>query len=243
MLTSNPILNKKSFYTAKADRRKTFSISSAIHKSLLLLSFIILVAAATWYYGLSNHALGKNFIAVSGVLAFVSAVVIRYKREWVPWMSFVYGLFKGVFLGAISSNYNTRFDGIVVQAVFLTLAVFLIMLLLYNFRIIKITQKLRSIIYTATGAIMLIYLVSFLLYLFDLPPIPYIHANGWIGILFSVFVSVTASFHLMLDFDFFEKAQKYKYGSYIEWYAAFGLVVSIVWQYLSLLRLLKKVRS
>lgn len=117
------------------------------------------------------------------------------------------------------------------------------MLLFYNYRIIKITQKLRSIIYTATGAIMLIYLVSFLLYLFNLPPIPYIHANGWIGILFSVFISVTASFHLMLDFDFFERAQKYKYGSYNEWYAAFGLVVSIVWQYLSLLRLLKKVRS
>lgn len=82
MLSSNPILNKKSFYTAKADSRKTFSISSAIHKSLLLLSFIILVAAATWYYGMAQNNIGKNLIALSGVLAFVTAVVIRYKREW-----------------------------------------------------------------------------------------------------------------------------------------------------------------
>lgn len=243
MFSSNPILNKKSFYTAKAERRKTFSISGALSKSLILLLYITVIAALTWNYGVSQNYISKDLIGISGVLAFITAVIIRYKRNWASWMSFIYGLFKGIFLGAISANYNTRFDGIVGQAVFLTLAVFIVMLLLYYFKIVVVTKKLRSIIYTATGAIMLIYLVSFLLYLFGLPPLPYIHENGWIGILFSVFVCTTASFHLLLDFSFFERAQKYRYGSYIEWYAAFGLVISIIWQYLSLLRLLKKVRS
>lgn len=243
MFTSNPILNKKSFYTAKADRKKTFSIQGAITKSLILLAFITTVAFATWYYGLALIPFGKHVIGISGVAAFVTAIIIRYKREWASWLSFVYGTFKGVFLGAISANYNAQFDGIVAQAVFLTLAVFILMLVLYLFKIIKVSQKLRSIVMTATGAILLIYLVSFLLYLFDLPPIPYIHENGWIGIAFSVFVTITASFHLLLDFDFFERARNYKYPNNIEWYAAFGLVISIIWQYLSLLRLLKKVKS
>lgn len=243
MFSSNPILNKKSFYTAKADRKETFSISGAIQKSLILLAFITTIAFATWYYGLAYLPFGKHVIGVSGVAAFITAIVIRYKREWATWLSFIYGVFKGVFLGAISANYNARFDGIVAQAVFLTLAVFILMLVLYSFRIIKVTQRLRSIVLTATGAIMLIYLVSFLLYLFDLPPIPYIHENGWIGITFSVFVSITASFHLLLDFSFFERAKNYRFPHNIEWYAAFGLVISIIWQYLSLLRLLKKLKS
>lgn len=243
MFSVNPILNKKSFYTAPADRKRTFSISSAIHKSLILLGFIIVVAAATWYYGLTSIPFGNKLIGISGIAAFITAVIIRYKRNWASWLSFVYGTFKGVFLGAISANYNARFDGIVAQAVFLTLAVFVLMLLLYNFKLIKVTQRLRAIVMTATGAIMLIYLCSFMLYFFGLPPIPYIHENGIIGIAFSVFVSATASFHLLLDFDFFERAKNYKFDSNIEWYAAFGLVISIIWQYLSLLRLLKKVRS
>jgi len=116
LFKSNPILNKKSFYTAKADRKEAFSIHGAIQKSVILLAFITAVAFATWYYGLAYLPFGKHVIGISGVAAFVTAIAIRYKREWAPWLSFVYGIFKGVFLGAISANYNARFDGIVAQA-------------------------------------------------------------------------------------------------------------------------------
>lgn len=243
MFSSNPILSKKSFYTAPAERKKTFSISSAINKSLALLVFIIVVAASTWYFELSRVAFGKNLIAYSGVLAMITGFVIRYKRSWAPWLNFIYGLFKGIFVGSISALYQTQYKGIVVQSILLCLCIFLCTLLLYKLKLIKVNQKFRSMVYASSSAIFLCYLISFILYLFDLPPIPYIHENGLIGILFSLFVLATASFHVLLDFDFFERAVNYKYPSYIEWYAAFGLVVSIIWQYLSIMRLLKKVRS
>ncbi|MCB0538569.1 MAG: Bax inhibitor-1/YccA family protein [Bacteroidetes bacterium] len=244
MFNANPILNTKSFYTAPAYRKKTFSISGAINKSIILIVFTTLIASFTWYYGETIHfRFPKYWFTISGLLALLTAIIIRYKRHLAGVLSFVYALFKGVFLGAISSNYEMQFNGIVAQAVVLTLLVFFIMLLLYKFRIITVSKKLRAIVMASTTAIFTIYFISFMLYLFNLPPIPYIHGNGIIGIIFSVFVAVTASFHLLLDFSFFEKCRNYKFDINMEWYAALYMLVSVIWQYLSLLRLLRKVRN
>ncbi|MEZ4977985.1 MAG: Bax inhibitor-1/YccA family protein [Chitinophagales bacterium] len=241
--SSNPILNKKSFYTAPADREKTFSLSGSLHLAMLLLSFIALVAASSWYVSINFQSIPNYFLSLSAMLAVITGYVIRFKRSLAFPLSYVYGLFKGVFIGLISAKYNQLYHGIVIQAVALSFLVFMLMLFLYRFKLIVLTKRLRSIIISATSAIVLVYLLSFLLYILDLPRIPYIHENGWIGILFSVFVSLTAAFHLLLNFDFIERAQKYKYPSYMEAYAAFGLIVSLVWQYLSILRLLKKTKN
>lgn len=240
---SNPILNKKSFYTAPADREKTFSLSGTLNRAMLLLAFISLVAASSWYFSLNLVSIPNYVLSLSAMLAVITGYVIRYKRSLAFPLSYVYGLFKGVFIGLLSAKYNQVYNGIVIQAILITLLVFMLMLFLYRFKIIVLTKQLRSIIISATGAIILVYIFSFLLYILGLPRIPYLHDNGWIGILFSIVVSLVASFNLLLNFDFIERAQNYKYPSYIEAYAAFGLIVSIVWQYLSILRLLKKTKN
>lgn len=239
----HPILNKQSFYAKPAERLTAFSVSGTIQKSLVLLLYLSVVIYICLSYGKELFPAYKYTVGASAFLAFITAIIIRYKRDWAMPLSFVYLTFKGVFLAFISEAAELKFEGIVIQAIALCLLVFFIMLLFYRLKIIKVTQRLRSIIYAATSAIIALYLISFVLYWLDLPPIPYIHENGWIGILFSVFVSVTASFHLLLDFNFFERATRYRYPKNIEWYAAFGLLITIIWQYVSMLRLLRKVRS
>lgn len=243
MFTRNPILNEKSFYADVSERKETFSIHATLNKSLLLLAFTFVVALATWRWQLhlSQHA--STILGVSALAALVLGIIIRYKKPWAAPLSFLYAACKGIFLGVLSAQFEAKWSGIVVQAIFLCLLVFICMLLLYRFRIIKVNQELRAVIYTATMAIIIIYAISFLSYYFNLPQIPYIHESGIIGILFSVFVVGTASFHLLLDFDFIERASNKKYLPYFEWYAAFGLLVSVLWQYVSMLKLLKKLKQ
>lgn len=242
-LRRNPVLTNTQFYASPSERKFSFSIGSTINKSIILTLFLLLIAYLSWIRATEILAYCKWAIGISATLAFITAIIIRYKKNWASFLSFLYIFFKGVFLGLLSVQLENRFQGIVLQAVLLCILVFLSMFILYKFKIIVVTKQLRSVIYTATTAIILVYLVSFVLRLFDFPPIPYIHESGPIGILFSLFVSLTAAFHLVLDFEFMERAANRKFPIHMEWYAAFGLMVSIVWQYVSLLRLLKKVRT
>ncbi len=242
MPKGNPILSFKNFSSKKPNKPFALSIQSIMAKAFLLLLFIIVVAVLCMHFLPLLHIPTKQVFMFSGVLAFIAAVFARFYKKQAKYLSFTYAFFKGIFIGAISINYANRYEGIIVQAIALTLLVFLCMFLLYYFKVIKVTKTLRSIVISVTSAIVTLYLISFILYFFNLPPIPYIHENGWIGILFSLIVSLTASFHLLLDFDFIEKISKRSSAKYLEWYAAFGLIISIVWQYLSILRLLKKSR-
>jgi uncharacterized YccA/Bax inhibitor family protein len=154
----------------------------------------------------------------------------------------LYAILEGLFLGALSSFLEAQFNGIVVQAVGLTFAIFICILLIYRTGIIKVTDNFRIGIVAATGGIALIYLVTIVMNLFG-TTIPYIHSSGPIGIGFSVFVIIIATLNLVLDFDFIEHGVDMRAPKYMEWYAAFGLMVTLVWLYIEILRLLAKLRS
>jgi uncharacterized YccA/Bax inhibitor family protein len=174
--------------------------------------------------------------------AFGLAVLTVFKPRLSPYTAPVYAAGQGLAVGAVSGLYNARFEGIVLQAVMLTVAVFAIMLGLYTTRLVRVTDRMRRVVIVATLAVMAVYLVSIAMRLFG-ASVPMIHENGAVGILFSLAVVGIASFNLLLDFDLIEKGVASGAPKWMEWYAAFALFVTLVWLYLELLRLLAKLRS
>ncbi|MDP9070228.1 MAG: Bax inhibitor-1/YccA family protein [Actinomycetota bacterium] len=176
------------------------------------------------------------------LVGLVIAVVTVFKPKVSPYTAPAYAAVEGLVVGAISSMYDFRFEGIVLQAVMLTGAVFAIMLGLYTTRVVRVTDRLRKTVMVATLAVVAVYLVSLVMRAFG-ADVPMIHDNGAVGILFSLAVVGIASFNLLLDFDLIEKGVAAGAPKWMEWYAAFGLLVTLVWLYLELLRLLSKLRS
>ncbi len=170
------------------------------------------------------------------------AILTIFKPELARFTGPVYALLQGAFVGAISAVYNTAYDGIIIQAVGLTIGVFAVMLFLFATRIIKVTDKLRMGIVAATGAIFLVYMVNIVLSFFD-ASVPFLHDTGPLGIGISLLIVGVAAFNLLLDFDFVERGVAAQLDRKMEWYAAFGLLVTIVWLYLELLRLLAKLQG
>lgn len=267
MRTSNPALNEKVFRperTAVIDTTAlaggafgtsqaappgtagdTMTIGGVVEKSTFLLLLLVGAAAFGWsqveqtQFG-ALRVPGWLLPAVFGGLGI--AVLTIFKPKLSPYTSPVYAVVEGLVVGAISAVYNAQFSGIVLQAVGLTIGVFAVMLALFALRIIKVTDKLRSGIMAATGAVMLVYIASFVLRLFG-ADIPFIHDSGLFGIGFSLAVVVIASMNLLLDFDLIAQGAEAGAPKYLEWYGAFGLLVTLIWLYLELLRLLSKLRS
>jgi uncharacterized YccA/Bax inhibitor family protein len=183
---------------------------------------------------------GWLFPVVLGALGV--AILTIFKPDLARFTSPVYALLEGAFLGAISGLYNTAYEGIVVQAIGLTIGVFAVMLFLYGTRIVKVTEKLRMGVIAATGAVMLVYVANLVLSLFG-AEVPFLHDTGPLGIGISLVIVGIAAFNLLLDFDFVERGVAAGAPAKMEWYAAFGLLVTIVWLYLELLRLLAKLQS
>lgn len=179
----------------------------------------------------------------SAVLGLVLVLVMSFKRQWAPFLAPVYALVEGVFLGGISAYFNYAFadkaPGIVTQAVGLTFGVVIAMYALYHFRVIKATQRFKSIVITATMGIAIFYVLAIVLRMFGVD-MPLIHESTWLGIGFSVFVVAIAALNLILDFDMIEQGSKMGAPKYMEWYGAFGLLVTIIWLYLEILKLLAK---
>lgn len=178
-------------------------------------------------------------VAIAG---FAVAIGTIFKPTVARFTAPVYALLEGAFLGSISKAYNEAYDGIVVNAVGLTLGVFAVMLFLYATRAIKVTNRLRNGIVAATGAVVLVYLVSWVVHLFG-GELPFIHESSAIGIAISLFVVGLAAFNLLLDFDLVERGVEAGAPRHYEWFAAFGLLVTLVWLYLELLRLLAKLQG
>ena len=214
--------------------------------------FVLLLASATVGYlqtpdaeQLPDGTFEFSFpgLALVGVVVGFGAVIALYfKPTWAKFLGPVYAIAQGYFVGALSKAYENFYDGIVLQAAGATLAVFGVMLLLYNTRIIKVTDRFRRTVIFATLGIMALYLVSFVISLFG-ANIPFINEPSLIGILFSVFVCGIAALNLALDFDFIERGSKAGIAKDYEWVAAVGLLVTIVWLYLEILRLLAKLRE
>jgi uncharacterized YccA/Bax inhibitor family protein len=159
-----------------------------------------------------------------------------------PWTSPIYAVLEGLALGGISAVFEYIYPGIVLQAVTLTMGVLVFMLMLYASGMVTVSEKFKVAVIAATGAIALTYLVTILLGFFGIT-VPYIHGSGVIGIAFSVFVVVIASLNLLLDFDLIAQNAARGAPKYMEWYCGFGLLVTLVWLYLEVLRLLAKLRG
>jgi len=220
------------------------TIGGTAAKTGLLL--LLVVAAGAWGWNLVDPSTGSTsipawwfFVALG---AFGLAIVTAFRPALAVISGPVYALTQGVALGAISHIYDARFDGIVLQAIMATAAVFTVMLVLFVTRTIRVTQRMRGVVIGATAGIALFYLVSILLSLFG-ASIPLVWDSGPMGILFSVIVVGVAAFNLMLDFDMIERGVAAGAPRNLEWFGAFGLMVTIVWMYIEILRLLGKVRN
>ncbi len=231
---------------------KVMTVNGVISATAVLF-VLLLVSAAFGWAQTETVTFEDGTSAVSGIpaLAWVGMVVgigltflLMFKPHLAKFVAPAYALAEGFFIGAISKAYETWYDGIVVQAAGATIAVFAVMLVLYRTRIIKVTNRFRKIVVTATIGVMVFYGVSFLIRLFaGADSISFLTSPSLLGIGFSVLVAGLAAFNLALDFDFIEKGAKQGLDKDFEWYAAFGLLVTIIWLYLELLRLLAKLRE
>ena len=176
------------------------------------------------------------------IVGFITAIVICFKQTWAPMLAPVYALAEGLFLGGISASFEAQYPGIVIQAVGGTFGTLAALLLCYQSGLIRATENFKLGIVAATGGIFFVYLISMIGGMFGFP-IPFIHSAGPVGIGFSVVVVIIAALNLVLDFDFIETAAKRGAPKYLEWYGAFALMVTLVWLYLEILRLLSKLNS
>ncbi len=208
---------------------------------------VILLATATVGWMQTETALpGQNtnipMLAIAGILVgFGCAIALRFKPQMARVLAPIYAVAEGFFLGAISKVFNDQYNGIVVQAVGATLAVFGVMLFLYKSRIIKVTDRFRRLVIMATMGLMVFYLVSIVINLFG-GNVPFINSASPMGILFSVFAAGLAAMMLAVDFDLIERGAREGWPKGMEWYCAFGLLATLVWLYLELLRLLAKLQ-
>ncbi len=176
----------------------------------------------------------------------VIAIVLIFKKEWAPFLAPLYALLEGLFIGAVSSFFNQAYPGIVMQAVGLTFSVGIGMYFLYAMRIIRATEKFKSVLITATVGIALFYFAIMILRMFSVnidETMPFVNGGGMFGIGFSLVIVAIAALNLILDFDMIEQGAEMGAPKYMEWYGAFGLMVTFVWLYMEILRLLSKFSS
>ncbi len=231
----NPIMNAEKFaaQSVYTQHGAAMTIDGAINKSMVLFAILLATSAI-------SYAMPSSLLMWTGVIGgLISVLVATFKPHTSPIAAPVYAAFEGLFVGTISAIYASQFQGIVLSAVSLTFGTLLLMLVLYKYKIVKVTEKFRTGVIMATGAIALVYLIAFIFRLFGFD-VPYIHSGGMMGVGFSLLVVGIASLNLLLDFDNFEKAENASSPKYMEWFCALGLIVTIVWLYIEFLRLLSK---
>ena len=241
MRTSNPMMKDNVFTRSLAGVEK-MTLQGAVNKTITLLALVVIGAGFTWNLFYNQGAAAVQPWMIGGLIGgLVVAMVTIFKQTWAPFLAPVYAVLEGFALGGISAFFEASFPGIVVQAVALTFGVLFCLLMVYKSGLIKVTENFRLGVVAATGGIALVYVIGFVGSFFGWQ-MPYIHESGVIGIGFSLFVVVIASMNLVLDFDFIERGNGVA-PKYMEWYAAFGLIVTLVWLYLEILRLLSKLRN
>ena len=244
--TSNPALNDRVFREAAAgalgDR---MTIEGTVNKTGVLLICTVLTAAWTWHLFMQTRdpATVMPLVLVGAIGGLVFAIATVFKNTWAPFTAPVYALLEGLVLGGVSAVLEVRFPGIAIQAVSLTFGTLIALLLAYRSRLIPVTQNFRLGVVAATGGIFFVYLVTMILGLFGVHFGSSIYGAGALGIGFSVFVVIVAALNLVLDFDFIESGARMGAPKHMEWYGAFGLMVTLIWLYFEILRLLAKLRE
>jgi uncharacterized YccA/Bax inhibitor family protein len=240
--SGNPALKADTFETVpRAVGAEAMTLQGTVNKTGISLLILIATASFTWQQAFSGAAVAP-FVWGGAIGGLVLALVTVFKKEWAPVTTPLYAALEGLFLGAVSAMYEAQFQGIVVNAVALTFGTLAALLAAYSSGLIRPSENFKLGIVAATGAIGLVYLVSMVLGVFG-RSIPQIHDAGSIGIAFSVFVVAVAAFNLVLDFDFIESGAERGAPKHMEWYGAFGLLVTLVWLYLEILRLLAKLQG
>ncbi len=232
----------------------TMTVNGVISATATLFVLLLASAAFGWFStgaprevifadGSTGYQNSIPMLAWGGLIVGVGLTfLLMFKPQLAKFIAPVYAIAEGFFVGSISRAYENMYDGLVIQAAGMTLAVFAVMLVLYRTGVIKVTERFRKIVVTATIGVMVFYGVSFLISMFG-GSVSFLSSPSLLGIGFSVLVAGLAAFNLALDFDFIEKGSRQGLDKKFEWYAAFGLLVTIIWLYLELLRLLAKLRE
>lgn len=238
-MASSPFMNEERF-AKQGTVTNTFEArmtqTGAVNKTIILVGIMLLTAAISIVFP------NPIFTLVGAIGGLICAIWAGYQPQKSNMLAPAYAAFEGLFIGTISMMYAAAFDGIVFQAITLTLAILFFLLMVFKYRWIEVTSNFRTGVMAATAGIAVLYLLSFGLSFFGIN-IPFIHEGGWIGIGFSLFVVGLASMNLLLDFDTFEKGEQQGAPAYMEWYAAMGLLITLVWLYVEVLRLLAKLSS
>jgi uncharacterized YccA/Bax inhibitor family protein len=244
MRTSNPALNERAFQGERAVLGEAMTLQGTVNKTGVLLICAVATAAWTWNLFLHSHSPQSvmPLALLGGIGGLIVAMVTIFKKQWAGITAPIYALLEGLVLGSISAMLEVRFPGIAIQAVSLTFGTLVILLLAYRSGLIAVTEKFRLGIIAATGGIALFYIVEIVLGFFGIH-FTAVNGSGAIGIGFSVFVVIIAALNLVLDFDFIETGVRVGAPKYMEWYGAFGLMVTLIWLYFEILRLLSKIRS
>jgi uncharacterized YccA/Bax inhibitor family protein len=245
MKTSNPAFAGNTFTVngVAVGYGPTMTIAGTVNKAGILMLCVMATAAWSWNQFFTNGPASVGGLTMVGAFGgFIAAMVTIFKKEWSPVTAPIYALLEGLFLGALSAMLEMRFRGIAIESVALTFGTCFCLLLAYRSGLIRATEKFTLGIVAATGGIALVYVASMVLGLFHVQ-IPGIFGSGPVGILFSLGVVVIAALNLILDFSFIEEGARRGAPKYMEWYGAFGLMVTLVWLYLEIIRLLSKLRD
>ncbi len=241
--TSNPALSESTFDKYRAyGGTEVMTIAGTINRAGILLTLALGAALFTWIKFASHPQAAMGYVTGGFIVGLIFALITIFKANWSPITAPIYAIAQGLALGGISAAYEQQYNGIAFQAIFLTFGTAFGLLGAYKMHWVRATEKFRAGVMAATFGIFLVYLLTLVLQLFSVQ-VPFIHGNGLIGIGFSLFVVVIAALNLVLDFDFIERNAAEGAPKFMEWYAAFGLLVTLIWLYLEILRLLSKLRG
>ncbi|QAS53138.1 Bax inhibitor-1/YccA family protein [Halobacillus litoralis] len=239
MRSGNPVLKNNTFQRSSG-QDQTMTLGGTVAKITLLFLFLLGTALYTWY----QYSQGVNvtiMMLIGAIGGLIFALITAFFPKAAPVTAPIYAALEGFFIGGISAFLEGSYSGIVIQAVSLTLAVMGVLLFLYATRVIKVTKNFRLMVVSATLGIFVVYLINFVMNFFGMQ-VPYLHSSGPIGIGISIFIVAIAALNLVLDFDFIEQGVNRGAPKHMEWYGAFGLIVTLVWLYIEILRLLQKIR-
>lgn len=240
---SNPVFSDSAFdragYSSSSD---SMTVNGSIMKTFILGLVFIITSFVVIAYMPNFDGSMSTVITVSAIGAFVVGLIISFKPATAPVLSVVYAVLESIVVTVISILLNQQYNGIVFEAVTYTMIAFFTMLILYRLGVIKATQTFKSVIITATIAIGISYLILFILSFFSIRP-DWFYGNSTLSIAINAVIIVIAALNLILDFDFIEQGSSRNMPKYMEWYAAFGLILTIIWLYLEILRILSKIKS
>ena len=238
MRSGNPALSAETFKNVEGAGAEKMTISGTVNKTAMSLLLLMATASYTWM----NDSPGLMILGFIG--GFIMAIITIFNKTWAPYTVSAYALLEGLALGGISRIFEENYPGIASQAIFLTFGILAALLLAYKTGFIKPTENFKLGVFAATGGIFIMYLISFIMNIFG-SGISILHTNNtsMLSIGFSLFVVVIASLNLVFDFDFIEEGAERGVPKYMEWYGAFGLLVTLIWLYLEILRLLAKLYS